>query len=198
MVSKRKNRNAPLPAMGANLAKFKEWLSAQGAVELQPTNPYEKARYSIAQGHLILYEGSRRGRHWYASLGGDTLEKIRRAYNDRNKKGRGQIGQEVINASNKVKRQSRPKDERLRILKHLLRTQEDECFFCGLELELEPPEDTPKEDRPSIEHLVPLALGGPDTEANMVAACLGCNTDVGHMTVYEKIMYRDSFFEDGD
>ncbi len=36
--------------------------------------------------------------------------------------------------------------------------------------------------RPTLDHVVPLALGGSNTKDNKVAACAECNTQKGHMS----------------
>jgi hypothetical protein len=53
------------------------------------------------------------------------------------------------------------------------------CFYCGNLLE----------DDVTVEHLISLVSGGPNTLANMVLAHEDCNNLVGNRTVVEKVCY---------
>lgn len=58
---------------------------------------------------------------------------------------------------------------RRRWLAELRALQDDRCAYCGCRFEA----GTPR--RATIDHVVALARGGPDTRANCVAACQRCN-----------------------
>ncbi|RLF70903.1 MAG: HNH endonuclease [Thermoplasmata archaeon] len=49
----------------------------------------------------------------------------------------------------------------------------DECIYCGAKGNL------------SVDHLIPLSRGGPDTPDNAVMACRSCNSSKGSRGVYE-------------
>jgi 5-methylcytosine-specific restriction endonuclease McrA len=51
------------------------------------------------------------------------------------------------------------------------------CQICGLHLD--PEVKFPSNDSPSIDHIIPIALGGTHTLANVQAACMGCNRRKG-------------------
>ena len=50
------------------------------------------------------------------------------------------------------------------------------CFWCGGELHLEKSERLPNRLLLTVDHLLPRSYGGPNERANLVAACLSCNT----------------------
>lgn len=49
------------------------------------------------------------------------------------------------------------------------------CCYCGSRME----GFAQDSDAPTIEHIIPLSLGGPDRIENIVVACYRCNTDRG-------------------
>lgn len=51
------------------------------------------------------------------------------------------------------------------------------CQLCGLHLD--PAIKFPSNDSPSIDHIIPISLGGTHTLANVQAACMGCNRRKG-------------------
>jgi 5-methylcytosine-specific restriction endonuclease McrA len=51
------------------------------------------------------------------------------------------------------------------------------CQICGLHLD--PSVKFPSNDSPSIDHIIPIALGGTHTLDNVQAACMGCNRRKG-------------------
>lgn len=69
------------------------------------------------------------------------------------------------------------------LLNALIRRDGPSCFYCGA--------DTTEDDR-SLEHLVPLAHGGPNHLSNLVLAHGRCNSDANHMSVMEKIKRRET------
>ena len=56
------------------------------------------------------------------------------------------------------------------------------CAYCGEELG----------NRPTIDHIVPKAQGGPTVPSNLVACCLACNASKGHQPWRE--WYRQQSF----
>lgn len=51
------------------------------------------------------------------------------------------------------------------------------CQLCGKHLD--PAVEYPSNESPSIDHIVPVSLGGTHTLANVQAACMGCNRSKG-------------------
>lgn len=51
------------------------------------------------------------------------------------------------------------------------------CQICGLHLD--PAIKFPSNDSPSIDHIIPISLGGTHTLDNVQAACMGCNRRKG-------------------
>ena len=59
-----------------------------------------------------------------------------------------------------------------KIRARVLKRDHHRCFYCG-------------EPADQVDHLLPVQRGGKDTEANLVAACAGCNHDKGNRTAEE-------------
>jgi 5-methylcytosine-specific restriction endonuclease McrA len=54
------------------------------------------------------------------------------------------------------------------------------CAYCGTPLEIkEGCRDDPAKQAATVDHVVPRAAGGGDTNLNCVLACLGCNVRKG-------------------
>jgi 5-methylcytosine-specific restriction endonuclease McrA len=68
---------------------------------------------------------------------------------------------------------------------HLVR-QKNRCAYCKTLL-IRIPENAQKEYRATIDHVVALSKGGPDTKENTVAACAACNTAKGSM---DEVLFR--------
>lgn len=69
-----------------------------------------------------------------------------------------------------------------RAQKDILERDGAECFFCGI--------DTTEENR-TLEHLLSVAHGGNNDQANLVIACESCNNEVGDMPIIDKVRYRE-------
>lgn len=58
--------------------------------------------------------------------------------------------------------------------------QNGRCAYCGIPMLLPPLRGRkPRDRRATLDHVLPLARGGADSEANTVAACLACNAAKG-------------------
>ena len=67
------------------------------------------------------------------------------------------------------------------LIRHMER-QNNCCAYCGIPISLKPHRG--KADRhATLDHVVPLALNGADSEENTVAACEACNNAKGHMNL---------------
>jgi len=53
------------------------------------------------------------------------------------------------------------------------------CYHCAVPLRLRAYARDLGSDTPEVDHLVPLALGGTDDDANLVLSCLRCNRSKG-------------------
>ena len=69
---------------------------------------------------------------------------------------------------NKRKKQSKAEREKI------YKKTNGKCAYCGCTLPYE---------KMQIDHVIPLNLGGSDTEENMLAACRSCNHRKGTLTV---------------
>lgn len=144
-------------------AKFEEFLTARGAQILQPTNEWEVLRFRSLKGVSIIYRNAQDG----LTFTGDSAE----AWNafTENLSWRG------AKATKRMKKAAPA-------LAAVLSRDGDECFYC-----MKPTND---EDR-TVEHLVPVAHGGPNHLSNFVIAHRKCNNRVGHMSAMEKIRIRE-------
>lgn len=62
--------------------------------------------------------------------------------------------------------------------RHILERDGKACFYCG---ELMKVKDI------SLEHLIPLSMGGKNELSNMVLCHESCNNEVGNMPIYKKV-----------
>ena len=60
------------------------------------------------------------------------------------------------------------------------------CFYCGKKL---------KKDEATIEHIIPLDLGGLNDIKNMVCACEKCNHEKGNSILYKHIIAMENHIE---
>lgn len=65
----------------------------------------------------------------------------------------------------------------------LLERDGDKCFYCG---------EVMIENAMSIEHLLSINHGGNNHISNLVLCHIECNKAVGHMSVMDKVKYRES------
>lgn len=138
-----------------------DWLTARGAEVLAPTSEFEVLRFRSGGNTVVIY----------AKASGDlTIERAAR---------------DMLNAfaSNgpwtagiAVKRVKRSSD-----IQRMLDRDGGCCFLCGHQLG----EDI------TVEHLVPVAFGGPNHISNKALAHKACNAQMGHLSVMEKIHLRE-------
>lgn len=145
---------------------FKAWLTERGAIVDPPTNPYEILSARTADGVLVAYRDSRGKETWPTEL---------TEYRDAWKAGQ---------------QPSLSPDLRSRVkLRHRVQELAERdglwCWFCETGfLSVDSREIT-------IEHLVPLAHGGPNHVSNLVLACGPCNRRAGNLPVSAKVRLRD-------
>lgn len=155
--------------------KFAKFLKSRGSDILPTTNPFELARFTTDGSVGIVYKSTKgeiRKSGWTKSAREAFI-----AY---------KTNSSTWRASSPTPRSS-CKDRSAKIRRTLRQRDGDFCFFCG----------QPLGNNATIEHLIPLSAGGPDTLQNMVLAHRECNNQAGSMTVTEKIALRDEkrFFQ---
>jgi hypothetical protein len=140
-----------------SLAAVEARLKERGAEILAPTNPYEVLRFRTSKGVGVIYRG-KRGETWNA----EAL-----------------AAREVIDSGTgslapvAVKGRRRDKGT----VDALLSRDGEACFFCGRALDGDI----------TVEHLVPVAHGGPNHVSNLFLAHAACNQAAGHMAAPEKV-----------
>lgn len=143
--------------------KFSAWLGEHGSSVMAPTNPYEVARFLTAEGMGVVYANSAdRITKWMA--GADiafTAWKDGAAWR----------------AVERVKRGNGSKKRRP-VIVALMHRDGCSCVYCGCPLGM---------DTATVEHLVPLTAGGPDTLINKALACQPCNQGAGALSPVEKM-----------
>lgn len=65
------------------------------------------------------------------------------------------------------------------------KAQQGHCFYCSVEMVLEPQNSHQRHRECTLDHKLPLSRGGIDHWENSVAACSKCNRAKGDMTVEE-------------
>lgn len=137
---------------------FLDELKKLGAEILATTNPWEIARFKTIYGVGVIYQNKRGVETWSAEA--------KKAY------------QHVMSHQGRIGH-IKPKGRRTNRTSMLALKERDgwECFFSGLDLE----------DDCTIEHLVPIAHGGPNHISNLVLAHAECNQAAGHASGAEKL-----------
>jgi hypothetical protein len=148
--------------------KFEAFLTERGAQILQPTNEWEVLRFKTSHGTSIFYRNARD----QVTPTGQAMGAWR-AFED-NLPWRGAPA---------TKRWLTGKEKTLPIVNALMKRDGTNCFYCSQKM--------PEDDR-SIEHLVPVAHGGPNHLSNLVLAHRKCNTKAGHLSAMDKIRLRES------
>lgn len=142
--------------------KFIEWLVARGAQVLRPTNEWELVRFDCASGVAIVYGNSKGG----TTFTGEALK-----------------AWEAFKSNGTWSAGARTRRVKLSpVVRTLLERDGDRCFYCF--------GHTSDADR-SVEHLVPVAHGGPNHISNLVLAHGACNQRAGHLSAMEKIRMRE-------
>jgi hypothetical protein len=139
--------------------QFRNWLAANGAEVLEPTNEWELVRFRTGTGTGVIYSNK---------AGGTTFSgPADKAWNAFKSGG-------SWRATPKTKRQqkSTPRIQAIR--------ERDGgcCFFCLKPVSVE---------EESEEHLVPVTAGGPNHISNLFLAHRLCNQRAGHLSAPEKI-----------
>ena len=140
-------------------AKFQSALLARGAEVLAPTNEWEIMRFKTRYGVGVVYTTARGARTWNAAA--------KQAREHISKQAAGTLAPVTVRG----RRNGRGTVNRI------IARDGDECFFCR----------APLDDDITVEHLVPIAHGGPNHISNLFLAHSACNQMAGHMSAPEKI-----------
>ena len=153
------------PALGRErrIADFEDWLRAAGADILATTNEHEVLRWRCSLGAGVIY----RGRRGLSANGPMATEAVECFVRQRRWAGKA--------APTKRRNQASPREQ-------LKKRDGERCFYC------ERTDCLPL----TVEHLIPVSAGGPDTLGNKVLAGRACNEALGHMTLVEKLRRRDA------
>lgn len=143
------------------LPGFLEFLAARGAEVLQPTNEWEVVRFRAGGTTAVVYTNKTGS----LRAQGVALEALNAFAS--NGSWHAGIATKRRNRSNHIDT--------------LLSRDGDRCFLCR----------KPLGDDITVEHLVPLAQGGPNRHANLALAHSACNLRMGHLSLMEKIALRD-------
>ncbi|CAJ4107644.1 HNH endonuclease [Burkholderia pseudomallei] len=145
-------------------AAFESFLVARGAQILQPTNEWEVLRFKTHKGTHVVYRNAKQE----ITFTGDSF-------------GAWYAFERGLTWNGALTTKREKKDQP--IVATLLARDGSACFFCRKEM-------TP-EDR-TLEHLVPIAHGGPNHLSNLVLAHRTCNQIAGHLSLMEKIRIREN------
>ena len=150
----------------AEIKRFREWLTANGAEVMAPTNPYEVVRFRGDQGVSVIYRSDSKPISSMTGQAAAALDAFRR-----------RVPMRFVARSRSLIARSEP------VVRALLERDGSACFYC----------DAPFGDdlSPTREHLLSRTHGGPDHIANQALACRPCNVAAGHLSLVEKIRLRD-------
>lgn len=149
------------------ISEFKDWLVSKGAISLGLTSEWEVLRVKTCHGTLVVYRDKHGKETWPSDL------------------------QSLLNSFNKnesissISPDKKPRSNQRHQVKALIERDGNSCWFCGLDF------SEWKDDRVTIEHLVPKAHGGPDHISNLVLSCEPCNKKAGTLSVAEKVDLRE-------
>lgn len=160
----------PKPFNMNQLDNFKNWLIANGAEILRVTSECEILRFKTDRpGVSLVYIN----KHKVCTLTGES-EVAWTAFCSNTSWTAGNTN---------VKRRKR----RSSVLYQTLKERDgDVCFYCGLAL---------NRDFISIEHLLSINHGGSNHISNLVLTHRCCNNRVGHLSVAEKVRYREQQYQ---
>lgn len=140
-------------------ANFRNWLSANGAQVMEPTNEWELVRFKAGDETGIIYAKAS-GDITFTGPAGEAWQAFKGAHSWR--------------AAPATKRRQKGAP----VCRALRARDGGHCFFCLFPVAVEDE---------SVEHLVPLTSGGPDHIANKFLAHKVCNGRAGHLSAVEKI-----------
>jgi len=144
------------------LDKFTGWLNARGAQVLAPTNEWEMIRFVTPSGVSVIYT-NKRGEITATGQAKEALDYF--------------LSAKSWSAGVSTKRKKLSP-----VVNTLLQRDGDVCFLCK----------SPLQADITIDHLVPVAHGGPNHISNLVLMHNRCNQRCGHMDAITKIRMREA------
>jgi hypothetical protein len=141
--------------------KFRAWLGENGADILAPTNPYEIARFTTNEGTGVVYI-NRSGRISAWEGGASTAFLAWKG------------GAQWRARQKTVRRRNTARPTILALIER----DGPCCIYCRTELTV---------DTATVEHIVPVTAGGPDSVINKALACEPCNVAGGALSPVEKM-----------
>jgi hypothetical protein len=143
---------------------FNNWLARCGAQVLAPTNPWEVARFKANGGTHVIYTN----KHKHIKAAGFAKKALDGFRNGR------RVDMGIVKTPREAYGKYKPA---------LLIRDGRCCFYCF--------QDMPNDDM-TVEHLIALDKGGPNTMENMVLAHGQCNKNADNLPVIRKIQIRES------
>jgi 5-methylcytosine-specific restriction endonuclease McrA len=141
------------------LPQFRNWLAANGAELLEPTNAWEVARFKASGETGVIYT-NKSGKATFTGPAKDAWDAFK--------------GAQSWRAAPATKR--KPKSS---VTLQAIRARDGgHCFYCLKPVDVEDE---------SEEHLVSITHGGPQHISNKFLAHRVCNAKAGHMSAPEKI-----------
>ncbi|WP_099952819.1 HNH endonuclease [Methylobacterium currus] len=148
------------------MTRFREWLTANGAEVLAPTNEWEVVRFRGDQGVSIVYRNATKSISRMTGQAAEALATFRTGGTMR-----------FVSRGRTVITRAEP------LVRALVERDGAACFYCD--------ESFTDALPPTREHLLSRTHGGPDHIANQALACEPCNRRAGHLSLVEKIRLRD-------
>lgn len=143
----------------AKRKQFRDWLAANGAEVLEPTNEWELVRFKSGDGTGVIYFNAA-GKVTFTGPAAEAWNAFKSAKQWR-----------AVPATKRAKRSSP-------VMQAIRARDGGHCFYCLLPVTVEDE---------SEEHLVPVTAGGPNHISNKFLAHKVCNQRAGHMSAPEKI-----------
>lgn len=148
-------------------AKLQSFLEKGGAQILDPTNPWELARFRTDDGISVIYQNRKGG----VSYSNEHAHNAYTAFNDDKK-------WSATKQKDRIKRKT--------VEELLVERDGATCFFCGTT------DFTATNGKPTLEHLLSISEGGNNHLSNLVLACETCNKAAGSLPIIEKVKLRES------
>lgn len=148
-------------------AAFQAWLDARGGNRLGPTNEFEVMRFTTRDGIGVIYRNNAGRLRWTSAAEEAWKAHCAGASHDEYR---------IVERGERIKGGSR----RRQLVAALVQRDGTTCACCGLSM--------PTEDR-TIEHFVPVALGGSKAAHNLILVHEACNQKLADMNIRAKIEF---------
>ena len=149
-------------ALKKKVPEFQDWLVYCGAKILEPTNPWEVVRFRALGKVQIIYKNAKNEWNFTAC----DMEPVNAFL----------AGRSWSAVKISPRKQRKPQEVLI-----LLKRDGDNCFLCGF----------PMGDDVTVEHLLPISIGGPNHMGNYALTHSRCNELLGNKSLMEKIKLRE-------